>query len=378
MNGTNLLIVDNDCIALTLSVIQCLGNSHDINIHVVSVKKTLLPVFKYSRYIKSYCYVPTENDDQISEAIEKSIHSLKIDILFPIDEKITRIIAERIDYFTRIVNLPPIPDQHVLDLVRNKWLLYNWLFKNGLSNYKPILYSKNTYPCKDSIISRMPFLIKPCWGAGGKGISYIKSEKDWSVFKIDPSFGEDGYLLQPFIEGYDIDISAIVDKGKILTFTIQRGCDASEQFKFSESIEFVENKSVYDKAQKVFSTLKYSGVAHLDLRYDFNLKSYELIDFNARYWSTLLGSHYVGINFPYLTFKYIMNRQIEKQPYFFKKFISTNNILKFLHNRFKKDKKRRISLKQTRLYYSLIDPIPLLMNIFNFSLIRFRNILRNN
>ena len=340
---------------------------------VLSVKKTLIPVFRYSRYIKSYIFVPTSNDDQISKAIEKSIHSLKIDILFPVDEKITRIIAERITNFSQIVNLPLIPDQHVLEIVRNKWSLYSWLYKKGLSNYKPIHYSKRIRSGKDTINSLLPFIIKPFWGAGGLGISYIKNEKDMSAFKIDPDFGEDGYLIQSFIEGYDIDISAIVDRGKILAFTIQKGCDVSNRFKFSENIEFIENKSVFNKSQHVFNELKYSGIAHLDFIFDLNHQSYELVDFNARYWSTLLGSHYVGINFPQLMLRYTFDKQIEKQPYLCRKFISTNNIFKILCSKFKQYKNGRITLKQTRLYYSLSDPLPFLMNIFNILLLRLRS-----
>src|SRR2546428_697479 len=46
--------------------------------------------------------------------------------------------------------------------------------------------------------------------------------------------------------------------------------------------------------------LKWSGIVNIDFIYDENDKQAKILEVNPRYWQSLLGSLFAGVNFPYL------------------------------------------------------------------------------
>ena len=44
--------------------------------------------------------------------------------------------------------------------------------------------------------------------------------------------------------------------------------------------------------------LKWSGIVNIDFIYDENDKQAKILEVNPRYWQSLLGSLFAGVNFP--------------------------------------------------------------------------------
>ncbi len=366
----SILVIDDNVEPLSLAVIRCLGTLKNVNIHVLSLDKLKWPSFKFSRFVQSYSWESVQNDEQAFEVIVKLIGKVKADVILPMKEKTVRILAERFFKFQEFTNLPPMPDPAILEIVRNKWLLYNWLFDNSFIQSRPIQYKDliQNNPDMKSIV--FPLLIKPHWGSGGRGISRINNIQELMHFRPDKEFKVEELLIQPFIPGFDIDISVLAENGEVLAYTIQKGFDHGNKFVYSKAIEFLYDDKLYQLSLQILRKLKYSGIAHLDFRYNPEDDTYSLIDFNARFWSSILGSLNAGINFPWLACQRALGKDVSKTSYRLETYYMTHSIKGFLPVNIK----NRQSLFNSETKFVMRDILPLFMQIVKKLLVPFKKL----
>jgi predicted ATP-grasp superfamily ATP-dependent carboligase len=165
--------------------------------------------------------------------------------------------------------------------------------------------------------------------------------------------------VQPLIAGYDIDCSVVCKDGKVLAYTIQKGIvSPKEQFRAAIGIEFLHNEEVISVVRRMMQLLNWSGVAHIDLRWDNDAKEIKVIEINARYWGSILGSLKVGINFPELAIQLSKGESIPTLEFREERyFMGKSPIGKLMKN--------EARLKDTSLYYSLKDPGPVISEYFD-------------
>jgi predicted ATP-grasp superfamily ATP-dependent carboligase len=123
--------------------------------------------------------------------------------------------------------------------------------------------------------------------------------------------------------------------------------------------------------KKIISALNFTGIAHLDFRYDEHRREYVLIDFNSRYWSSVQGSRAMGVNFPVLVVSHALGH-LDKYPdyqtgtYFF-----TSMAIRTIWQNITGRRKHKVRFKQTQLEYLYKDPFPegmdLMRRLFNRS-----------
>ena len=261
-----ILIIDDNVDPLTLAVIRCLGIANCYVIYVLNIDNRLLPSYRFSKYVKSYFHSTAIHDEEVYLLVEQICKKIKADIIIPVKEKTVRIIAERIDKCLEFTSLPPLPDTTTLELVRNKWLLYNWLYEKKLIFEKPVRLDRASNTSRINHDLRYPLLIKPNWGSGGRGITLIRNSDELVNYKPGKDFEHEEFIIQSLIPGFDIDISALVEKGEILSFNIQRNIAGNKKLAYSRSIEFLHNDSLLKLAIRIFKELEYTGIAHLDFR----------------------------------------------------------------------------------------------------------------
>ena len=111
-------------------------------------------------------------------------------------------------------------------------------------------------------------------------------------------------------------------------------------------------------------TLNYSGVAHVDLRFDQNDGEFKVIEVNTRFWGSLDASLFAGVNFPYLYALVSLNETFERPNYDFIEYSSLAGVYK----RFKKNSGIAFDLgylwKYSALKLIIKDPMPFLIKIF--------------
>lgn len=251
--------------------------------------------------------------------IREIIIKKNIKILLPISElgiRYTIQNREEIENFTKIA---PIPDLKAFDTANNKWLFYQFAVKNKIDTPKSV--NLKEFLSDQTILDdfNFPILLKPYFGEGGQGIE-VFDEKDILNKRLKEIPNESkfsNYMIQEYIDGFDIDFSAICENGKIIAYTIQKPLikHGNDNFSFGKIIEFVENNEVYEISKRMFSELNWTGVIHADFVINEKAKRISILDLNPRFWGSLYGSVSAGVNFPYLSVLRALNQSFPRQTF---------------------------------------------------------------
>ena len=124
-------------------------------------------------------------------------------------------------------------------------------------------------------------------------------------------------------------------------------------------IEFVQEEKTLGVVQQLMRELKWTGVAHVDLRYDVHADHPRVIEINARYWRSLLGSLVAGVNFPYLACRTALGEVFPVPEYRHTRFISKP--FPALQHLFKVPGRSgavSVSFAETNFAYMFRDPLP--------------------
>ncbi len=362
-NGLNILVIDEDIANISYFTMIALGLVPDVNIHVLATGMRRLDPLRYSRYISSYRTIDRDADDIFIETIRQHADATNSTVLMPVTERTMKFFSKRKDELQVFGNIPAVAPIDTLNQVTSKWELHQWLETNGYPAAKCISGDVGVDELLHSIDSlRFPVLIKPIHGSAGTGIKKFESPGEVKDYLTKTGAKDlNRFIFQEYIQGSDIDISALCLEGAILNHTIQRGL-CSNTLRFSTAIEFIEDEALLKLSSEIFRKLNFSGIAHLDFRLSNESGRYYLVDFNARFWSSILGSLEAGINFPGQYLKTALNEHIspiryQKISYQF----SSEAIKSFFAFR-----KRRIMIKngsvRTQLRYNLTDPVPAIMS----------------
>lgn len=360
MKKIRVLIPDSES-GHSLIVIRCLSEVPDIEIHVMA--RTQNAASKYSRFIKSFEHISNNQEDYLEKILNQA-KKKNIDLILPVDEPAHRIFANNLELVHRYCRTTPIPTPGIFETAVNKWKLGQFCEAHNIP-FPKSYYIEKTEDLNELQNLTYPLIIKPESGHGGNNISVLQSYNELESFigsKPDRSMGN--YILQDFIEGYDIDMSLLAKDGEILAYTIQKGfLRRSNIFAASAGIEFLYEEELFKSVKKLIANLNYSGIAHLDLRYDAIQKNIKLIEINARYWGSLTGSLLAGVNFPYLACMAGMGQDFDVPTYEFVRYIDHSAAVKSLFRKPFARYPRRIKYSETDLKYILRDPIAESINI---------------
>ena len=293
------LIPDGEGDNFALSVLRCLGQVPDIRVSVLSQERW--PSLRFSRYQSDFFLHNVDSfDRQRLDVILQVARQVKADIILPVNQPAIRLISKYCDEVHPIAALPPLPKPELMDIVSDKWLLAEYLEKENIPHPSTILYQTDKFREQDLVSLTYPILVKPLDRDGGEGIMYFAESSELSNYLKNTDRPEK-LILQSYVHGYDIDCSILCQNGEILAYTIQKALlPGKKRFEPAASIEFLYHEQVYDVVQRLMRILNWSGVAHIDLRYDERDKIPKIIEMNPRYWGSLIGSLVAGINFPYL------------------------------------------------------------------------------
>lgn len=341
-----------------LKVVQSLALEKKIKIHVLTQNR------KWESFTK-YCQFHELNSQNGSknyrlERILEISKSEEVDILLPIGEEGLSFVIENFEVLKQFFKMPPLASFDSLKTVKDKWHLYNFAINNKIHTPKSRIIEKNQNIDSKFVDFRFPALLKPRIGEGGSGIIEVDNlmmlqniiqEKGGKIFSR-------GYILQEYINGKDFDLSAICKNGKILAYTMQQPIYKGEKkYTFGKTIQFIHNEQVLQVSQQIFSALNWSGVVHLDFLYEYSSEKLFLLDFNPRYWGTLLGSTINGINFPFLACKLAQNSEFNLPAYKDIK-VAMLNKKEILPWCFRMAHYKNIPLRNTNLKFILKDPFP--------------------
>ena len=339
-----------------LSVIGCLGEMRNVKIFVLS-KNKYAPI-RFSRYTKRFIYIKDKNTkEERLDSIIDTIKKTNIDVLLPVDVNTIRLISEYKGKFSNLTSIAPIPDIESIDIANDKWLLALWLNENNISHPTTILYKPDTDPDKTISSILFPVLIKPRDGYSGKGIKKFENASELeSFYRVD--LHSEKFIVQSFIKGYDIDCSVLCSGGRILAHTIQKSL-MFESYGFSSpsAIEFLNHDKIYNIAKEVVERFNWSGVIHIDLRYDQTDQQIKIIELNPRFWGSVSASMFAGVNFPYLACLSSLKRDLPVIKTRQIRVVSSGAAIKMMFKRIF-SKQKDLFFDNSSLELTVKDPLP--------------------
>lgn len=347
-----ILVIDDNS-PFVLPLLRSFSGYKNIHLDLLLSSTDRAIHFRYSRFLGKIHQVEKLDDDNLETILKETVSHFNSDLLIPTREWISVLLFDHKEELEKFVKLHPLPDSSIIKTTGDKWNLNQWLKVQGFP-HAHCLENLNDWN------GNYPVLLKPVFGIGGKGIRKVDKREDLiKLLHESESFDKD-FILQEFIEGFDIDVSFFAVDGKILYHTIQRGL-ISEGLVYSKGIEFVKNEDLLLLVSSMISKLNFTGIAHLDFRYSTQKKQYILIDFNSRYWSSVQGSRAMGINFPYLVLEWTLTQKAKQLDYRTEFYYFSTTALRTKFSKLFKSSKYPVKLKDTQLPYIYKDPLPELM-----------------
>lgn len=360
---TSILIPDAEAPVLMV-VLNCLSEKKGLKIYLMSNNEDI--PMKHSRTVHNFSFYPaSDNETTFIENINNEVEKHQIDLIMPIFEHAIKTLLKHKDLISSADKLVLLPSYEDFITANNKGLLNNHLEKINLPFPKSIIIKKDD----DFDIEKIsfPVLVKPTEGIGGGVGIYVFKKKDALIEFMNSDKFNCTYIFQDYIEGYDIDCSVLCKDGEVLEYTIQKpNLFGGSKFAPQLSFEFIDEESLLNDVKILIKTLNWSGVAHLDMRFDKNANNYKVIEVNPRYWGSVEASAFAGINFPYLHCIASTSHNYEKPQYKLIKFMLLKGLVKSIKNDKSYLLKFGFILNNTPMKYMLKDLKPTLYRFSKF------------
>ena len=234
--------------------------------------------------------LPTEqNKSDFVRAIQQLDTGNQSLLLIPIDDRAIRLL-----HSVDRLNTPryPIPDSRTFETLNDKWQFYQHCSELGVRVPHTILLGDKAEIDFELVCATvgLPFVLKPTNRTDGLGVQLIRSKDDLQGKVLSQrNYNFAPLIAQSFVPGQDIDMSALVDRGRIKHFAIQ--------MRKKDALWFVKSADFVKLTETVVGELSYTGVVHIDARLDCRSREIFLIEANPRFWASLAEATAGGLNF---------------------------------------------------------------------------------
>lgn len=341
---------------LLYQAIFALSNQINFEIHVLSrVKKKPM---RYSRYVKAFRYCVTNTHEEWIANLNEYVSQHNIDIVLPVGQEATKALINYKHLVLHPHKLVYLTDKENYIFAIDKAALSKHLVKNNIPHPKTwIIKSNSKWPKNDEL--KFPMIIKPADGIDGQGIHVFKNSEDLNIF-INAKMKPITYVLQEYIYGYDIDCSVLCKNGEVLYYTIQKGI-LFENRKFAPAIglQFLDNEALITIVKRLIKSADWSGLAHIDLRYDDQEQTFKIIEINGRVWGSLDASCKAGINFLELYCKEALGLTLPNYRYSKIQYFNLKGYVKTIVNDPRLLFNWSFNKNQTPIFYCFKDPLPI-------------------
>lgn len=229
-------------------------------------------------------------DDAFVALINSIVEKIQYVTLIPADcdaIRLTNRVRDRLS-----LNVAPIPMTATLEMFDDKWRFYQFCKQNQIPVPATRRFESKAELNYHALAAEfgVPFVIKPVNEAGARGVQIVRSNLQFErIVRDNAAYQYAPLLVQQYVEGSDIDISLLADRGQVGAFAIQKADDSK--------VEFVHNPDLEQMAMKLCRLSAYHGVMHIDARVDKLSGKVYLIESNPRFWASLNASVACGLNF---------------------------------------------------------------------------------
>ena len=355
-NSFTVLILEGDY-HLTAAVLYCLSRQAGLRVHMLG--RVPRSPFRFSRYLASHRYFADQSEAAFIAAVGRVVTETGAAVLLPVDVPGMRLAIAHRAALAKSVQVLPLPSAEAYETATDKSRL-------------AVFMQAHNIPAPDTIVDirhglaaqlegfRFPVLLKPVEGAGGRDITRHDAPADLlaAVAALPPG---GNYIIQNCLEGYDIDCNVLYQNGQLVAYSIQKGLvpAASSEYAPTEAIEFVRSQAVLVVVDELMKALNWSGVAHIDLRYDARTDQMRVIEINTRFWLTVVGSVVTAhVNFPVLACRAALGQPLLPGPSRLGRYIPLARLLGYRWRQRRAAAEVRFPLRDVAVWALLGDPLP--------------------
>jgi predicted ATP-grasp superfamily ATP-dependent carboligase len=306
----------------SLALIRSLGQK-DIDVTAASHLK--FAQGSYSKYSKKKIMYPSpeKNVKKFNEFLLRELQKENYDVLFPMNEYTILPIMLNRKKFGKYVKLA-IPENNILEKALDK----KFTFKTAINNKIPCpktYFIKNLKQLKQlSDKLEYPIVIKPrysCFLINNQikhfDVVYANSKEELLI-KYSKLHSQSKFpLMQEYIYGNGFGFFALLNKSKPLAvFAHQRIREhpyTGGPSTFRISVDIPELKTF---GLKLLRKLNWQGIAMVEFKRDRKDDQFKLMEVNGRFWGSLQLSIASGVDFPYLLYQLINNKQIKQVKHY--------------------------------------------------------------
>lgn len=284
--------------------LRCLKQVPTIKTYILSKNRSSLA--RFSRYCACYYQHESKTNDEWIREIKTIVLKEEINVVLPVTLPGVEFISRSIKSISEFVAVPLLARPELIDITHNKWDFYCLAKERNFPVPPSVFIGRIGEQIPDSLdIDSLdyPLLLKPTTLAGGLGIVKVHNPSELHQTWKDTRIRKDcQYMLQSFIPGIAYCLGMYCRGGQIIAYTVSKTLMTSSKRPYYSAriLEYVHDNSIIETGKQLASSLKWDGIVNVDVIIDSRDGSVKILDFNPRFWQSLLGSLVAGVNFPLL------------------------------------------------------------------------------
>lgn len=286
----NFIVVGNTKAAV-LGVLQSIRTFTDAKSVVIGSKATA--GLRWSSLCEGHSTLGFDgsDDDMFVSMVHSLIKRTPHMVLVPSDPEAMRLTNRvRSQLPLKIV---PVPDSATITTLQDPRLFQQFCKQQLLPAPATCVVNAAAELDFNAIASRLgtPFVIRTAAPCNKPSTRIIQDKDDLDKAALHSAFQHGTLVCQAYIDGDDISMNLIADRGQISAFSMQQADEAS-----ALRIRFVSNAALEEMAMKLCRASAYNGPLHLRARIDRHTGNVFLIDAMPHFPETVTASVLAGLN----------------------------------------------------------------------------------
>jgi predicted ATP-grasp superfamily ATP-dependent carboligase len=273
-----------------------------------------LNLTRFSKYVKkSWIYPsPNSNPDAFIQEIKKITEQEKFDMIIPVRDDTTLLIAKHAQDLSHITNLY-IAEYDAIRLLQDKAETIRIAQKCGVPH--PRTWFPEETDLKEILKNlKTPFLIRARISSGSRGIAFVRKADDFfeQYESVKRDFGEP--MIQEYVQKKSYCTACVLldhHSDEVASFAYER----VKEYPLSGGPTVVgiscKNDEVIGYAISLLKSIGWRGVAEVEFIID-QQGIPKLLEVNPRFWMPLNLAIQSGVDFPYLLYQLAMKNPVSK------------------------------------------------------------------
>lgn len=302
----------------SVSLIRALRKDKRLGIKIVGTDTNRDVISKH--FVESFHTVPSGSDKDYIPQMLRISEKEKIDIIIPGADEEVMAVSRAKGLFDKKGIICSVDNIQNIDLVMDKWKLFNHLFKNKIPMpaFKPVSEVKDIKKVADYFgYPKSKFILKPRRSRGARDVWIIGEDDGSTSLKYFKNHFEKqnikrlNYVAMEFLPGPAYDVDLLAKFGNPICIVPRRRVWKNRLSSFCEGCKVENNTQLIRLVTKISKLLK------LNYAYDFDCGTFSdgapaIYEINPRFSGAVAASLGSGVNIPVMLVRMLKGIEIPK------------------------------------------------------------------